>query len=49
VEWGVAIGIVAYSWLAFTLGVRYLRLYPEARDLKTGKRLYADSEQAHPN
>jgi menaquinone reductase, integral membrane subunit len=33
VEWGVAIGIVAYSWLGFTLGVRFLNLYPEARDL----------------
>ena len=32
VEWGVAIGILAYSWLAFTLGVRYLNLYPEATD-----------------
>ncbi|MCU0511965.1 MAG: polysulfide reductase NrfD [Anaerolineae bacterium] len=31
VEWGVAIGIVAYSWLAFTLAVRYLKaLYPHA-------------------
>lgn len=34
VEWGVAIGIVAYSWLAFTLGVRFLNIYPEARDLR---------------
>jgi menaquinone reductase, integral membrane subunit len=33
VEWGVAIGIVAYSWTAFTLGVRYLHLYPHAVDL----------------
>ncbi|MBZ0285540.1 MAG: polysulfide reductase NrfD [Anaerolineae bacterium] len=31
VEWGVAIGIVAYSWFAFTLGVRFLNLYPAAR------------------
>lgn len=31
VEWGVAVGIVAYSWLAFTLGVRYLNLYPFAK------------------
>lgn len=31
IEWGVAIGIVAYSWLAFTLGVRFLNIYPEAR------------------
>lgn len=33
VEWGVAIGIVSYGWLAYTLGVRFLRLYPEARPL----------------
>lgn len=33
IEWGVAIGIVGYSWMAFTLGVRYLNLYPEARSL----------------
>jgi molybdopterin-containing oxidoreductase family membrane subunit len=32
VEWGVALGIVAYSWLAFTLGLRFFNLYPEARD-----------------
>lgn len=31
VEWGVALGIIAYSWLAFTLAVRFLNLYPEAR------------------
>lgn len=31
VEWGVAIGIVAYSWLAFTLAVRFLNIYPESR------------------
>ncbi|NLX09920.1 MAG: polysulfide reductase NrfD [Chloroflexi bacterium] len=30
VEWGVAVGIVGYTWLAFTLGVRYLSLYPQA-------------------
>ncbi|MBL8160428.1 MAG: polysulfide reductase NrfD [Anaerolineae bacterium] len=33
VEWGVAIGIVAYSWLAYTLAVRFLNIYPDARDL----------------
>jgi molybdopterin-containing oxidoreductase family membrane subunit len=37
VEWLVAIGIVAYSWLAFTLGVRFLNLYPEARNLSPGE------------
>jgi menaquinone reductase, integral membrane subunit len=31
VEWGVAIGIVAYSWFVFTLGVRFLNLYPGIR------------------
>jgi Ni/Fe-hydrogenase subunit HybB-like protein len=30
VEWGVAAGIIGYSWLGWTLGVRYLRLYPNA-------------------
>ncbi|MEL7674847.1 MAG: NrfD/PsrC family molybdoenzyme membrane anchor subunit [Chloroflexota bacterium] len=30
IEWGVALGIVGYSWLGWTLGVRYLRLYPSA-------------------
>jgi Ni/Fe-hydrogenase subunit HybB-like protein len=34
VEWGVVIGIIAYSWLGFTLAVRYLNLYPDARDLE---------------
>lgn len=34
VEWGVAIGVVAYSWFAFTLGVRFLNLYPEARAIR---------------
>lgn len=29
-EWGVAIGIVAYSWFAFTLAVRFLKIYPHA-------------------
>jgi Ni/Fe-hydrogenase subunit HybB-like protein len=33
VEWGVAIGIVAYSWMAFTLAVRFLNIYPWSRDL----------------
>jgi molybdopterin-containing oxidoreductase family membrane subunit len=33
IEWGVGIGILAYSWLVFTLGVRFLNIYPEARDL----------------
>lgn len=34
VEWGVAIGIVGYSWFAFTLGVRFLNLYPQARPIE---------------
>lgn len=33
VEWGVAIGIVAYSWFAFTLGVRFLNIYPDSRPI----------------
>ena len=28
IEIGVAIGIVSYAWLGFTLGVRYLEIYP---------------------
>lgn len=35
VEWGVAIGIVGYSWTAFTLGVRFLNIYPFARRRKS--------------
>jgi len=33
VEWGTAFGIIGYSWLGWTLGVRYLRLYPRAARL----------------
>jgi molybdopterin-containing oxidoreductase family membrane subunit len=46
VEWGVAIGIVAYSWLAFTLAVRWLKLYPEARDAVTGELLYKGEQHS---
>ncbi|MBL8156072.1 MAG: polysulfide reductase NrfD [Anaerolineae bacterium] len=35
VEWGVSIGIVAYSWLAFTLGLRYLNIYPHAKSAES--------------
>lgn len=35
IEWGVSIGIVCYAALAFTLGVRVLRLYPEAQPMLT--------------
>ncbi|MCA9902363.1 MAG: polysulfide reductase NrfD [Anaerolineae bacterium] len=45
IEWGVALGIVAYSWLAFTLGLRFLNLYPEARNLPPGKRVTAEIEE----
>ncbi len=31
VEWGVAVGIVSYSWLLWSLGARFLNLYPKAR------------------
>ena len=34
VEIGVAIGIVSYAWLGFTLGVRYLEIYPRAGKTK---------------
>ncbi len=33
VEWGVALLVIGYSWLAFTLGVRFLNIYPHARPL----------------
>lgn len=33
IEWGVAIGIVCYSWMAFTLAIRLLNIYPHARAL----------------
>jgi Ni/Fe-hydrogenase subunit HybB-like protein len=32
VEWAVAVGIIGYATLAFTLGVRYLKLYPYASE-----------------
>lgn len=35
VEWGVSIGIVAYSWLAFTLGLRFLNIYPHAKTVES--------------
>jgi Ni/Fe-hydrogenase subunit HybB-like protein len=35
VEIGVAIGIVSYAWLGFTLGVRYLDIYPRTGNIKT--------------
>jgi len=44
VEWGVAIGIIGYSWIAFTLGVRFLRLYPQAKDVKTGLFVHAQTD-----
>lgn len=45
VEWGVAIGIVGYSWLAYTLGARFLKLYPDSRSSQTGERIY--EEETH--
>ncbi len=47
VEWGVAIGIVSYSWFAFTLGARFLKLYPESRSVKTGELIYKEEADAH--
>jgi molybdopterin-containing oxidoreductase family membrane subunit len=46
VEWGVAIGIVAYSWLAFTLGVRFLNIYPEARAIDQPEPAEPDGDRA---
>ncbi|NWG16771.1 MAG: polysulfide reductase NrfD [Chloroflexi bacterium] len=48
VEWGVAIGIVSYGWLAYTLGVRFLKLYPEARALRRDAAEVPPSEQPQP-
>lgn len=31
VEWGVALGIVCYAGMVYTLGVRFLTLYPDAQ------------------
>ena len=31
VEWGVALGILCYALMVYTLGVRFLNLYPEAQ------------------
>jgi len=36
VEYLVAAGIVAYSWLFFSLGVRFINLYPESKPLDNG-------------
>lgn len=32
VEWGVALGIIGYWWLAWSLAARFLKLYPYARN-----------------
>lgn len=37
VEILVSVGIVAYSWLFFSLAVRFIRLYPDAKPLKEGE------------
>lgn len=41
-EWGVAAGIVGYAGLAFTLGVRYLHLYPHAVNLAVRRPVVAE-------
>ncbi len=48
VEWGVAIGIVAYAAMMFTLGVRLLTLYPEARALPAENELVEAQAQPEP-
>ncbi|MDX2139566.1 MAG: hypothetical protein SF123_15885 [Chloroflexota bacterium] len=35
-----ALRTLRLCWLAFTLAVRWLKLYPEARDAVTGELLY---------
>ncbi|MCC6616265.1 MAG: polysulfide reductase NrfD [Anaerolineae bacterium] len=49
IEWGVAIGILAYGGLAFTLGIRFLNLYPQARELPPNEPVKATAEAAAPS
>lgn len=42
IEYLVAAGIVAYSWLFFSLGVRFINLYPESRALDDGEPITVD-------
>lgn len=49
VEWGVAIGIFCYGCLAYTLGVRFLRLYPEAKPLAEPEVVPAIQEAQPPS
>lgn len=42
IEYLVAAGIVAYSWLFFSLGVRFIKLYPESRELDEGEPIRVD-------
>ncbi len=37
IEYMVAAGIVAYSWLVYSLAVRFIKLYPNARPLRPGE------------
>ena len=37
IEYMVAAGIVAYSWLVYSLAVRFIRLYPDARLFREGE------------
>jgi len=37
IEYLVAAGIVAYSWLVYSLAVRFIDLYPDARPLRPGE------------
>jgi molybdopterin-containing oxidoreductase family membrane subunit len=47
VEWGVALGIVVYSWFFFSLGARFLNLYPQAKSLDEIAAEEAAAAQAH--
>jgi len=42
VELLVSAGIVAYSWLFYSLGARFINLYPDARPLERGEALEVD-------
>jgi Ni/Fe-hydrogenase subunit HybB-like protein len=37
IEYLVAAGIVAYSWLVYSLAVRFINLYPDSRPLRAGE------------
>jgi Ni/Fe-hydrogenase subunit HybB-like protein len=40
IEYVVSAGIVAYSWLVYSLAVRFINLYPDARPLEPGEAVH---------